>query len=155
MDVLNQLHDIDGIDSISWWPLAIGWWVLIGLGLIMGALIIYMIIAKIAFARSWKNDALQQLSMMEKSLSETTVRETTVTLSQLLRRIALKRFPRKECASLIGDNWLKWLTAHDPKQFDWSTRGVFFVDVLYSPSGTLLPVHEVKELIEAVKNWVR
>ena len=42
--LLEQLHDIEGIDAISMWPLAIGWWVLIALCVLALCILIYFII---------------------------------------------------------------------------------------------------------------
>ena len=33
--LMQQLHDIEGLDPISPWPLAIGWWVSIVCGIII------------------------------------------------------------------------------------------------------------------------
>lgn len=153
--LLEQLHDIEGLDNISWWPLAAGWWVLIGIGIFLGALLVWYAAKWIAFTRSWKNDSLKKLAALEKNLSDATARETLIALSEYLRRIALRRFPRKECAGLSGEAWLKWLAEKDPKKFDWEKRGVLLIDVPYSPANSGLPAREIKELIQAVRYWVR
>jgi hypothetical protein len=152
--LLEQLHDIEGLDSISPWPLAIGWWVLIGIGVIILCGLVYLIIHRIAFKRSWKSDTLLKLSYLEENLSETTARETIMALSEYLRRIALRRFPRKECAGLTGEAWLKWLATHDPKKFDWENRGTLLINLPYAPPNTLQSPDQIKNLIQAVRNWV-
>ncbi len=75
-------------------------------------------------------------------------------LSEYLRRIALKRFSRKECAGLVGQDWLKWLAAHDPQNFDWEKKGIPLIDIPYAPLDYSVPSKHVKDLIEAVKAWV-
>src|ERR1700683_2748217 len=96
--LLEQLHDIEGLDPISWWPLAIGWWVLIVIGIFIVCAIACFAAYRLAFKRSWRNDTFQKLANLEKNLSDTTARETIIALSEYLRRIALRRFSRKECA---------------------------------------------------------
>ena len=91
----------------------------------------------LAFKRSWKNDTLQKLAFLEKNLSDATAVETVIALSEYLRRIALKRFSRKECAGLTGKSWLKWLTTHDPKKFDWEAKGALLIDVPYARDTSL------------------
>lgn len=152
--LIEQLHDIEGLDPIGLWPLAIGWWAVIVIG--VGAFIVltYALIRWIAFKRSWKNDTLRKLALLEKNLSESTARETAIILSEYLRRIALRRFSRKECASLVGESWLLWLTKNDPKQFDWKAKGMFLMNVPYAPENTAIPAEQVKDLIQAVKHWV-
>ena len=127
--LLEQLHDIDGLDAISWWPLAIGWWVLIGLGAHSAQLRIGLcyVAWRVAFKRSWKSDTFKKLAALERKIFPmTTARKTAITLSEYLRRIALRRFSRKECAGLTGEAWLKWLAGHDPKKFDWEKKGDSF-----------------------------
>src|SRR5206468_3670346 len=120
----------------------------------IGCILIYYVISKIKYKRSWKHDILRRLADLEKNLSDDTARESAVALSEYLRRIALQRFSRKECASLIGQAWLKWLSRHDPKQFDWENKGIVLIAVPYSPPSLSLSAHQIKELIPAIRNWV-
>lgn len=152
--LIEQLHDIEGLDAISPWPLAIGWWVLIACGVVILGGAIWLLKLRLDYLRSWKKDALRKLDDLERCLSSSTSGETVAFLSEYLRRIAVRRFPRKECAGLVGDAWLKWLKTHDPKQFDWSEKGKLLVEAPYAPAQTDLPLQQIKELIQAVRHWV-
>lgn len=152
--LLEQLNDIEGIDAISRWPLAIGWWIVIAIGILVVGAMICFAAYRIAFKRSWKNDTLQKLALLEKNLSDTTARETAIILSEYLRRIALKRFSRKECAALMGNSWLKWLSLHDAKNFDWEKKGALLIEVPYAPLSSRPSTTQVKELIQATRSWV-
>lgn len=153
--LLEQLHDIEGLDPISWWPLAIGWWVLIVVGTIIVCAAVCFIAYRLAFLRSWKNDTFQKLARLEENLSDATARETVIALSEYLRRIALRRYSRKECAGLTGEAWLKWLAIKDPKKFDWEKRGTLLIEVPYAPLDARLSANQIKDLIQAVRYWVR
>ena len=152
--LMEQLHDIDGLDAISFWPLAIGWWILIACGLLLLGSTIWLLRRRIHYLRSWKRDTLIKLASLEQNLSPSTSRETVIYLSEYLRRIVLRRFPRKDCAGLVGEAWLKWLKAHDPKQFDWSEKGKLLIEIPYAPVHRELPPQQIKELIQAVRYWV-
>lgn len=152
--LMEQLHDIEGLDAISMWPLAIGWWLLILASMFMMGLIGWFLGRWFAFKFSWKNDTFQKLAMLEKNLSEATARETLILLSEYLRRIALRRFSRSECAGLVGEAWLKWLAEYGPKQFDWKTNGALLLEVPYAQADCNLSVNQIKDLIKAVRNWV-
>lgn len=153
--LLEQLHDIDGLDAISWWPLSTGGWIAIALGTTLIVTLLCYAAYRLSFSRSWKSDTLKKLMHLEKNLSETTARETAIALSEYLRRIALRRFSRKECASLIGENWLTWLAKHDPKQFNWEAKGIFLINLPYAPENETVAVEQVNDIIQATKNWVR
>ncbi len=150
MPPLEQLHDIEGLDSISAWPLSSGWWILI-LGFAVG---IFFLKKRLDYLRSWKKDTFKKLDHLEKNLSSSTSFETIAFLSEYLRRIAIKRFPRKECAGLVGSDWLKWLEAHDPKQFDWTEKGKLLIEIPYAPLHKDLSLEEIKVLIKAARCWV-
>lgn len=154
--LLEQLRDIEGLDPVSFWPPAVGWVILFIFGALVSGLIVYFIVSKILFLRSWKNDTLRQLSALEKNLSEKTTEEIACQLSEYLRRIAIRRFPRKECAGLTGQAWLKWLATHDPARFDWENKGTPLIEASYAPPGKRpFPLSQMKDLLQAVKNWVR
>lgn len=153
--LLEQLHDIDGLDAIHWWPLAPGWWVILLMGIVILGAIVWWMCKKISFIRSWKNDTMQKLTGLEKELSDETIQETLITLSEYVRRIALRCFSREECAGLVGENWLKWLSQHDPKKFDWESKGKVLINAPYAPTQNAMSIQEVKSLIQAIRSWVR
>ncbi len=152
---LEKLHDIDGLDFISSWPLSAAWWVVIVVGALVIASLVAFTIYTIAFNRSWKKDTLLKLLHLEQNLSNETAREIAITLSEYLRRIALRRFSRKECAGLVGQEWLKWLKEQDMKEFDWEKKGRILIKVPYSPTDFTLSAPEVRDLIQATREWVR
>lgn len=152
--LLQQLHDIEGLDAISPWPLAIGWWIIIALGILVLGCVIWFLKRHLDYLRSWKKDTFKKLDSLEQNLSSSTSGETIAFLSEYLRRIAVRRFPRKECAGLVGDAWLKWLKAHDPKQFDWMGKGKPLIEIPYAPVHKDVPLQHIKELIQAVRQWV-
>ena len=151
---MEQLRDIEGLDPVSVWPLSIGWWVLAAVGAITLAMTAWLLKRVVAYLRSWQRDAFKKLDRLEQNLSEANSKETVSLLSEYLRRIAVRRFPRKECAGLAGNAWLKWLNVHDPKQFDWSEKGKILIEIPYAPDGKELHLPQVKELIQAVRYWV-
>ena len=152
--LIEQLHDIEGLDLIDWWPLAIGWWIVTGALIFFASALFLYILKKAAFRRSWKSDIFEKLASLEKDLSDATAREIVISLSEYLRRIALRRFARQECAGLTGKDWLKWLAEHDPKNFDWKKNGKLLIEAPYAPANANLSLSEIKNLIQAIKNWV-
>lgn len=154
MNLMDQLHDIEGLDAISRWPLALGWWLLIAIAILIAAIVAAFITYKLAAIRSWKYDTLQKLRALENNLSETTAQQSLIILSEYLRRIAVKRFSRKECAGLVGEEWLRWLSSHDPNNFDWSGKGALLIQAPYAPSHCSWSVENIRDLIRASRDWV-
>lgn len=153
--LLEQLHDIEGLDSISSWPLAVGWWVLIAFVICLTCAIASFFIYRQKRKLGWEKDMIDRLAALKENLSEATAKETLIVVSEYLRRIAIQRFSRQECAGLVGEDWIKWLGEKDPKSFDWQKRGKLLMDQPYAPGKGNLSVDQVHELIQAVRNWVR
>ena len=151
-DLLAQLDDIAGLDYISWWPLAPGWWALLAL-LLSAAAACYW--RRRAYWRSWKGDARRALDALEDQLPRGDAQQIAAALSALLRRIAMRSSSRAECAGLEGNAWLGWLTLKDPGGFDWASQGLLLVDAPYAPAGRNYPTQSLKRLIDAAKRWVR
>ena len=57
--LMQQLHDIEGLDVIGPWPLAIGWWVSIVCGMLVLGSAIWLLSRRLAYLRSWKRDLLR------------------------------------------------------------------------------------------------
>ncbi len=104
---LAHLRDIHLPPPISLWPLAPGWYVLIIVGLILIAAIIYF------SAKAWRQQQRRRSILMEiNNYCDHYAENPSLALekiSALIRRIALARFDRGEVASLTGDNWLQFL----------------------------------------------
>jgi hypothetical protein len=153
-DLLRQLDDIKGLGTISAWPLAPGWWVLLTLCMIFSAIGIIFYLRRRAWQRSWKKDAVQSLSHLQAELNAENAQATVSALSAILRRIAIRKFSRSDCAGLEGDQWLQWLKVHDPRHFDWQQTRHLLIDTPYAPPNATLNPDEIRKLIRAARKWV-
>ncbi|HLU05258.1 MAG TPA: DUF4381 domain-containing protein [Woeseiaceae bacterium] len=103
------LRDLHLPEAIGWWPLAPGWWVLLGL-----AGLVLLLLFRKAWVR-WREDAARRVALRELARVESTYHESpnpvllATRLSELLRRTMLAYSPRKEVAGLTGLQWLAWL----------------------------------------------
>ena len=97
---LDKLKDVIAPESISWWPLAIGWWVLFAL-LSLTVIGCFYYWLKMRRANAYRRQALRELA------KAVTINE----LNRILKRAALHGFPRAEIAALTGRAWDRWLNA--------------------------------------------
>jgi hypothetical protein len=148
-------RDIHGLDSIPWWPLAVGWWYVIGLAglLLLLAGIRYWLFYNAGWL-GWRGDARRQLRELKKALPGENPQEVAVRLSELLRRIALVRSGHREAASLTGDTWLLWLVEHDKTGFDWERHGRVLLTAPYMPPEMPVERRELATLIRAAIHWI-
>jgi len=153
--LLSQLADIKGLDQIGWWPLAPGWWALVAIAVVLAASAVMLAVRRAKYRRSWQYHAQATLTDMHDLLDEVNAREILRDLSSLMRRIAIRRFSRRECAGLEGNRWLEWLDRHDPRGFRWSTQGELLTDATYAPPGTHAAPETIRPLIRAAQFWVR
>ena len=107
--ILSKLHDIHEPDSVAMWPLAPGWWALVGLIVLAAiAAIIWKFVGK--GDRPARREALRQLHQLRLAYSQHGDGVRTVgEISILLRRACLARYPRANVAGLTGDAWLDFL----------------------------------------------
>jgi hypothetical protein len=151
----DTLRDIHGLDAIPWWPLATGWWYVIGFVLVMAGVIVASYwLMRYAPWLGWRRDAHRQLRALKKALSREHPREVAGRLSELLRRIAMARSGRRTAAGLTGENWLHWLAQQDRSNFDWERRGGVLLQAPYMPPGMTVERAEVAVLIRAAIRWI-
>jgi ABC-type bacteriocin/lantibiotic exporter with double-glycine peptidase domain len=106
------IKDIHLPEAISWWPLAIGWWIVLGL-------LIISIVAFFLWYRQ-KQQHLQTHDDQHSSLREQVMAELVIIqkisddqrfleqLSALLKRVAITQHG-KQVAGLTGKRWLRFL----------------------------------------------
>lgn len=151
----HQLRDIHGLDAIPWWPLAPGWW-LLALALVAGVWLAWRLLPWLPrdlSGRAWRWDAARRLRDLRRRVPRQEPRRTAEELSELLRRIAMARHGRAQCAGLTGADWLAWLAAHDPQGFDWSREARPLLDMPYAPPGRVEGQGAFLSLIDAALAW--
>lgn len=104
------LRDIHLPDPISWWPPAIGWWLLAGIIVLSCIALNTWLRYQYQIKHSPANQAQQALQAIrieyqQNSDSQYLIRE----LSALFRRLCISLFPREKTASLVGEDWLLFL----------------------------------------------
>lgn len=157
MNGFDTLRDIRGLDPVSIWPLAPGWWlVLAAFVLLVLTLFAFrrMRVPALVGRRDWRTDARRLLRDLRRRLPALDGREAAGQFSELMRRIAMARASRDECAGLSGPAWLEWLSANDPVGFDWIEYGRLLIEVPYAPPGTSIDKDDLRRLVEAAGRWV-
>lgn len=152
---MEELKDIQGLDQISAWPLALGWWLIIALlsGLLIGAAIFAYRHYK--YRKSWQFDCYAKLQDIETELNSVEHKILLQDLNAELKRIAMQTKIREACAGLAGKQWLQWLQEHDPRGFDWKVKGQLLLASQYMPTINVQEISQIQILIAAAKEWVR
>jgi len=153
MDPLRDIHDID---PASWWPPALGWWLLL-LGILLLGLAVWWLLQqrRLYPLGRWQKDARRRLLRLKRQLRHSPTREIASELSELLRRIAMARCGRSRTAALTGERWLAWLHNNDDSGFDWQREGQLLLRLPYAPPGGQETNRAaVGRLIDAAIRWV-
>ena len=150
----DALRDIRGLDPAPWWPPGPGWWLVAGLMVLAVALVVLYRRRRRLRGERWRRDALTRLRRLERRLPALPLNEAAGELSQLLRRVAMTRHGRRDCASLWGEEWLAWLEHHDPRGFPWRQRGTPLVTSAYAPPGSADGT-ALTDLVAAARDWIR
>ena len=103
------IRDLHLPEAIGWWPLAPGWWLVIGL-LLFGTFVLFRRWYRHFSGGAARRHALSQLEAYSKEYLEHGNGVTFGSqLSELVRRTMLAYAPRGEVAGLTGEEWLAWL----------------------------------------------
>lgn len=149
-DPLAQLKDIHLPKPIGWWPLAPGWYILIGLILFMAIILAYSFYKKYRNALA-KKHALVLLNTYQKEYSEEyNGSQTSARISELLRRVALVYYPREQVASLHGEKWLNFLN-ETSKGIDFNLVKDLLLDAPFKTEETM----DLKPLFNTAQRWIR
>lgn len=126
----QQLHDIYVPDPVGWWPLAPGWWIVLGL-----------VIAGLVFAityfllRHRRNAYRRQAIAMVLSLQPQCDSQYSEAISSLLKRTALTAYPNhhEQIAGLYGASWVDWLNGATTKPCFDRTLHIALSEGIYRP----------------------
>jgi hypothetical protein len=140
---LDRLHDVITPAPVSWWPPALGWYVVASVGILL------LCLAVVRGILRYRANAYRRAALVE--LNELAGRsDASALVAELLKRVALAAFPRTEVASLSGERWVGWLNE--------TGRGDAFNDEagrLLSSAAYRSPVSdESGALLEAARRWI-
>ncbi len=112
-ELLAQLRDIRLPEPPGWWPPAPGWWILAAILAASIAGGIWRRRQHIAHINSPRYLALEQLDILRaRYRADHDAQRLLADISALMRRVALSIGPRREVASLTGEQWLDWINRH-------------------------------------------
>jgi hypothetical protein len=150
------IHGIDEIilpDTIAWWPIAPGWQVL---GVIAALL---LVVKASRLARRWwhnryRREVLRQLTSVQ-TQADNRLQDVLAALPYYMKVTALHAYPRKDVASLSGENWLLFLDSHYSGPPFSGGIGEKLLAVAYLPPRQWqLTEQESYELIEMSRRWI-
>ncbi len=147
---LAQLRDIHAPESVSWWPLAPGWWLM----LIAILAIIFVILWRYSQRknRAVQHAALKSLNQLDKRFhTDHDIKTLLTELSILLRRVAIASFPPHRVAGLTGAAWLRFLDETGGKGQFSSPLGLQFITLPYN----LELEANGEQLIVLARNWIK
>lgn len=137
---LDRMHDIAMPEAVSWWPLAIGWYVLFAF--------IALAIAILAFVlwRKWRSNAYRREARHKLALAN-----SPAEVSEILRQTALVIAPREVVAAQRGDRWPHWLAKQISETLEPSIR-LQLTDGIYR---NLESPQELIELKQFADRWIK
>ena len=146
--LLHGLRDIHLPDSVSWWPLAPGWWLLLALS----SLLLWFLLRTWRQRGALRRQALKELQLIQDRFEqEGESRQLALELSTLLRRVALVRFPREQVAGLQGEQWLGFLDRSGGFTHFSAGKGRILGSAPYQSAD----VDEAKSLLQLSADWIR
>ncbi|MDQ6950334.1 MAG: DUF4381 domain-containing protein [Mariprofundales bacterium] len=155
---LAQLRDIHLPDAVSWWPPALGWWLLFGLVLLLVALFFYWRL-RIQPGLRARRQLQQQLDSELSQISASYEKDSNAIavcsqLSALMRRVALHCFSDVQAAGLQGDRWLRFLDqqALVDTSFTGTAAGALLVQGAYQAQ---IEDDGVAALIAQCSDWMK
>ena len=144
------LRDIHLPDPISWWPPAIGWWIVFGI-------VCFCILLGIVFLIQWmkpslKKEALKALNAIEAEfLKSGNATKSMQELSILFRRVTMSQKNNGKSGGLIGKPWLELLDQQLEEPEFSSGAGQMLLTGPYQRETE----GNISELIKLSRKWVK
>lgn len=153
---LQNLNDIVMPAAVGWWPLASGWYWLLGLLLITFIWWAFRL-SKHWIANRYRRTALRELLLLKQAAQTEEMRASSLRqLPVLLKRTALSAYPRSAVASLSGNDWYQFLNSSLEKPVFTASMSITLGNIAYSRRDiAAIDQHTSEELIAASAQWMK
>ena len=153
---LQNLNDIVLPAPVAWWPLASGWYFLLGILFVALAWFGYRAL-QLWIKNRYRRAALTELRRLAEGIQNTENRASSLRqLPVLLKRTALSAYPRHQVASLSGGDWYGFLNSQlKVPAFTGTTTGLLD-DISYSTGDlTMVDSQATKALLDTIEHWLK
>ena len=164
---LVELKDIHLPAPEAWWVLAPGWWLLMGLAVLLILLLWKYQVQLKAFIQSRQSKkemqaaVFSELDMMRKEYADNgNAHALLQSLSIYLRRVTLNVFEQQQAVGKIEDVWLnfldaQWVQTKPENSFTTAQMAALLNVAVYKPTLTEQEAEQVKSLLELTDDWVK
>jgi hypothetical protein len=150
------LKDIHLPPSPSFWPPALGWWILLALFIgIFGISFskFYSAYRKKLRKRRQHKNILSKLKSFEKKLKKNPSNQIIAEINILLRQLSVNYYPRSSIANLTGYDWLNFLDKSGQTQGFTKGAGRILIEAPYKSGET--ENLNLDEFIVLIRKWVK
>lgn len=148
-----QLQDIHLPESASFWPLAIGWWLLLAVFMVIIAWFIVKVLKR-AKQRKYRAKIFAQFDALEKKLKANPSNTVIAEINTLLRQVTVTYYPRNKTASLTGGDWLQFLDKSGGTQGFSRGAGRILIEAPYRLEKQIENLN-IKEFTPLIRRWTR
>ena len=149
-DPLSDLRDIHLPDPVSWWPPAPGWWMVLGLAIVLLVLAVWGY-RRLRTPAAYQSARHELQGLREAYAANRQDPKLVTGLSMLLRRYAMALYGRERVAGLTGKQWLTFLNKMGNTDIFTGDVGNVLVSV---PYGSQVPA-QGEALLTAVEQWLK
>ncbi|MEM7027138.1 MAG: DUF4381 domain-containing protein [Pseudomonadota bacterium] len=146
------LRDIHLPDTVNWWPLAPGWWILLVLLTILFGFIYWWLYKRQKPTRAVIDIANEDFKQIKVAFTQHNNKSILAKdISEFIRRVCLSLFTRTDTASLTGDDWLAFLD----QQMEQAEFSQGFGRILNEAPYQSAPDYDDKKLINLIESWLQ
>ncbi len=143
------LRDIHLPEAVSWWPPAIGWWIVLGL-IILAVWLLPKLYRYLKFKPLNKVSTTAYQNIINEYQQHKDNKQLVQSLSKLLRQISMSYQGRESSAHLTGNEWVNKLNTLTKEDYFGPDVRQLLIEAPYQEKITTIP----KALVLATKNLI-